>query len=467
MKIQRFATIALAVSGAISGVAMADDSTLTLYGILDAAVATAQHSYSVDPQFPASIAVTQINAVSQTAPKNANATGVNGMFNGGIQDSRWGLRGKEDLGDGLSAIFTLESGINLPTGQLNNAAGDLASNNGSSSAGANSSLSGQLFNRQAFVGLSDKDYGTLTFGRQYQPIYDILVTYDPVQFAQLFSPLGYSGSLGGGSGISEELRTDNTIKYANKIGAFNFGGQYKLGGIAGHNGARSDYALRLGYEDGPFGVQAAYERINDGLSEANDGFNIAALTPAAGVALPITTPNVKVTNQNSIGYLLAAKYHIGEGNIKVGYSSYTLGKPSDPFSSLNVTNLYNYPIGAASDLKVDRKTKIFYFGGDYNVMPKLNLAAGYYDVQLVKSADNGQLDGKQQYFSLLADYSLSKRTDVYAGALYQKLSGDNYPATTTAATAINAANKGSLGNAATAADYQSNKILAIGLRHKF
>ena len=467
MKIQRFATIALAVSGAISGVAMADDSTLTLYGILDAAVGTAQHSFSVDPEFPASVVATQINAVSQTAPKNANAKGVNGMFNGGIQDSRWGLRGKEDLGDGLSAIFTLESGINLPTGQLNNADGALALSNGSSTAAANSSLSGQLFSRQAFFGLSDKDYGTLTFGRQYQPIYDILTTYDPVQYAQLFSPLGFSGSLGGGIGVSEDMRSDNTIKYGNKVGAFNFGGQYKLGGIAGHNGARSNYALRLGYEDGPFGVQAAYERITDGLTAANNGFSITGVTPAVGAALPITTPNLKVTNQNSIGYLLAAKYHIADGNIKAGYSSYTLGKPSDPFASLNITNLYNEPIGASSDLKADRKTRIYYLGGDYNFMPKFNLAAGYYSVQLDKSADNGQLEGQQQYFSLLADYNLSKRTDVYAGAMYQKLSGNNYPGSSADAANLNAANKGSLGNAAVAADYQSNKILAIGLRHKF
>ncbi|HEY4298994.1 MAG TPA: porin, partial [Paraburkholderia sp.] len=38
------------------------------------------------------------------------------MTNGAITNSRWGLRGSEDLGSGLKAIFDLESGINLQNG---------------------------------------------------------------------------------------------------------------------------------------------------------------------------------------------------------------------------------------------------------------------------------------------------------------------------------------------------------------
>src|SRR5690606_21557206 len=60
--------------------------------------------------------------------------------------SAWGLRGSENLGDGLTAVFTLESGFNPGTG---------ASNQG-----------GRLFGRQAFVGLKG-DWGQVAFGRQY------------------------------------------------------------------------------------------------------------------------------------------------------------------------------------------------------------------------------------------------------------------------------------------------------------
>ena len=56
-----------------------------------------------------------------------------GMVNGVSSGSRWGLRGAEDLGDGLSAVFTLESGFN--------------------SANGTSGQSSRLFGRQATVGL--------------------------------------------------------------------------------------------------------------------------------------------------------------------------------------------------------------------------------------------------------------------------------------------------------------------------
>ena len=76
------------------------------------------------------------------------------MDSGYLQSSRFGFRGSEDLGGGLRAIFTLESGYNIDNG-------------------ANSSAI--FFNRQSFVGLSSSNLGTLTLGRQYTPIYDNLI----------------------------------------------------------------------------------------------------------------------------------------------------------------------------------------------------------------------------------------------------------------------------------------------------
>jgi Outer membrane protein (porin) len=69
----------------------------------------------------------------------------------GIDGSRWGLTGKEDLGGGLKAIFTLESGINVNNGQL--------------------AQGGTAFGRQAFGGLSSDTYGSLTAGRQYDMVW--------------------------------------------------------------------------------------------------------------------------------------------------------------------------------------------------------------------------------------------------------------------------------------------------------
>src|SRR6201991_4500888 len=95
-------------------------SSITLYGIIDATL-----SYTTN----------------QGGPHNIQ------LLDGGPSLSRWGLRGTEDLGGGLKAIFTLENGFNP-------AHGTLSQNN-------------RLFGRQAFVGLSSDQYGSIKLGRMY------------------------------------------------------------------------------------------------------------------------------------------------------------------------------------------------------------------------------------------------------------------------------------------------------------
>ena len=67
--------------------------------------------------------------------------------NGPMQTPRWGLRGVEDLGDGLSTVFVMESGFSMTNGTA--------------------SQNGRMFGRQVYVGLQSNDYGTITLGRQY------------------------------------------------------------------------------------------------------------------------------------------------------------------------------------------------------------------------------------------------------------------------------------------------------------
>ena len=143
--------IALAVLAA-SGAAMAQ-SSVTLYGIADAYVGSSK---------------TEVGGVGQRQTA-VNTSGVNG--------SRWGLKGSEDLGGGMKAIFTLESGFSLDTGA--------------------SAQNGTLFSRQALVGLQS-DFGTVSLGRQYSA-YDNLQggtnnNYD----AFTFNARNGSGASGGG-----------------------------------------------------------------------------------------------------------------------------------------------------------------------------------------------------------------------------------------------------------------------------
>src|SRR5471032_1197625 len=116
-----YKTITAATMLAVSACAHAQ-SSVTLYGILDTGIELVTHA-------------------DAAGDKVVRMPGITGSM-----PSRWGLRGKEDLGGGLAAIFTLENGFNVRAGDVNQG--------------------GRLFGRQAWVGLSNQ-YGALTFGRQY------------------------------------------------------------------------------------------------------------------------------------------------------------------------------------------------------------------------------------------------------------------------------------------------------------
>ncbi len=454
-KIRAAASVAAFIV-AYGGAAHADVSVVSdekvnvdVYGILDVAYGTVAHSLGINPQYAQSI-----NAVSPTAIAKSTATStapstVSGLLNGGLQDPRFGLKGGYDLSNGLNAFFTFEEGVDLTTGQVNNSAAALAENGKTSTTAATGgSLNGQLFNRQAFVGLSSDKLGSVAVGRNYAPIYDVASAYDPVQFAQLFSPLGFSNTYSGGGGVSEDARVQNSIKYSNTIGSFNFGALTKYRGAAGDTSAKSAFALNAGYVEGNLGIQAAYQTFTDALKGG----------------LSTTTPNtVAVSAYDTKAFMIAAKYKFNdEFKAKIGYETYTLSAPSD-LITLAATNYYGQSVSKVTSnfgatAIAPQKTNIVFIGGDYNFTEKFNLAAGLYNISLQQSADytptsasnpvakTGQASGSQNYLSLLADYHFTKSLDAYAGLMYSTYSGNANPS---------------------ALYYQSNSITAVGVRFIF
>ncbi len=423
----------------------AGTNSVELYGILDAAVGRVDYSLTENSQAPASVS-------PLSATKVAVSNSATGLFNGGIQGSRWGIRGSEDLGGGMKAFFTLESGFDINSGSLANGAASLAGNSPTATTvNGNSSLSGQLFSRQAFVGIGG-DWGSVAFGRNYAPFYDIYNDYDPVQFAQLFSPLGNSGTIGGGGGVSEDTRVDNSIKYKLKVEGMNFGLLYKLGGQAGSTSAQSGFAANVGYEAGPFGVQAAYEAFKD----------------AAKGTTSTIAGDVGITTYDTTSWTITGKYNFGDFNLKGGFETYTLSTPGDATftapgkcAAPSETSYYGFsvdPAKAVTFCGADQKTNVWFIGGDWNITPALNLALGFYDQNPKQSDDyvatsatntapkTGQADGNIYTYSALLDYHFSKRTDTYAGLMYSQYKGDNYPS---------------------AVYNDSNYIFAVGIRHKF
>lgn len=97
---------------------------------------------------------------------NANNDGKVFMTNGAVTNSRFGLKGTEELGGGLKAVFRLESGVELQNGQYSD--------------------SQRQFNRAAYVGLANQ-YGAVTLGRQKTPLFDMLGdVYDPLTVGNYF-----------------------------------------------------------------------------------------------------------------------------------------------------------------------------------------------------------------------------------------------------------------------------------------
>jgi predicted porin len=156
----------------------------------------------------------------------------------GIQSgSRWGVKGTEDLGGGLSASFQLESGFDASTGVQGQG--------------------GLAFGRQAWVGVNG-GFGSLKLGRQYVPLFLAQDTIDPFG----------TGLVGDGSGMaavfrSYGVRMNNTINYSTpNFGGFGFEAAYGLGEQPGSASLGGQYGFAGTYEGGPLTVVGAYHHQN-------------------------------------------------------------------------------------------------------------------------------------------------------------------------------------------------------------
>jgi predicted porin len=227
--------IALAVLGAAAGAASAQ-TNVTVYGVVDAGIAYTNNG----------------NPAGKTLSQNS------GMQSG----SRLGFKGSEDLGGGLSAIFTLENGFNVDDGTLGN--------------------NGRLFGRQAWVGLNG-GFGTVKLGRQQTALYNALNIVDPFG-------INLAGNaqkvFGYGLYAADPLsRTDNTISYATtNFNGFSGSVSYGFGEKAGDNAAGRNVGLGAAYANGPVNVQFAYQKSNTatlaGIPAATFGATSADLRAA-------------------------------------------------------------------------------------------------------------------------------------------------------------------------------------------
>ena len=408
------------------------DSCLTVYGILDAGVAEVAHSLNFDSEHPV--------MVNPTATKAGN-TAATGMFNGGISPSRFGFKGESNLGSGWKAIFTLEAGINVPSGNVSDAALSMAQNKATGpDMTADSAVSGQLFARGAFFGVASERFGSLTLGRHSSFMLDVIPRYDALQGAQLFTPLGFSGSYGGG-GATEDSREDSSVKYKVKLGDFNFGFLHKFGGVSGAASAQSANQLILGYEKGAFGIQAVYQAQTDAFSAANPADTATTVTVStptgttviSTVAQPLGT--LALTAEDTKSYMLALRYQLGALAIKGGLQRQTFSNPSNPTFD-NITSLFGQVVSAVKSTaftlggaQVEKDLDVFWLGAGYDVTPAFNVALSYYHIAQndfangTEAANPADASGTSSYTSLLLDYRFTPAFDVYLGYMANNLGG--------------------------------------------
>ena len=262
------AAVLVAYSGAVF--AQSGQSNVTMYGIADAGLVRDAGG----------------SAVSSTRVSSGVASA-----------SRLGFRGSEALGGGMAAIFTLESGFRIDTGELDNAS--------------------MLFNRQAFVGIRSA-VGTLTLGRQYTPYHATLTAVgDPFATGLAGSAKNLFPDSGG------NVRTSNTVMYAMPV-TRGVSGElaYSAGEQATASAGRQQGAA-LGYAAGKFTVRLALNRKNS---------DTAAATGVAAVSRSI--------GRNT---LLAANYDFGvlkaymAYGIDKGFNSAPLGNANNPYGGVRPT----------------------------------------------------------------------------------------------------------------------------------
>jgi len=382
MKKFALTSLSLALLGA-AGAAHAQ-SSVTLYGVLD----------------------DSIQYINNNAVNGKNQSSI-GLAAGNLQGNRWGMKGTEDLGGGLKAIFQLENGF--------------SPNNGTLGQG------GKMFGRQAFVGLQSDQFGTVTLGRQYDPVVDLVqaVTADNYWGSTFTTPSDVDNN-------DNSSRTNNAIKYtSNTYSGFQFEAMYAFGGVAGSTGAGQTWSGAATYSNGPFSLAAGYIRMDN----SNTAAARAAGDPAGWNSTSdgtFNSINVPFASAKSIGIAsVAGQYVIGPVTAGIRYSNAQY--KADSLSTFASTERYNVGAGFVN----------------YQLTPAALLGLGY---TFTHGSGNGDSASYNQ-ISLGGDYNLSKRTDLYLIGAYQRATGT--------------------GAVASVADYDeesasnSQAIVSLGIRHKF
>ena len=469
--------LAIAAMTAFAGAAQAQ-SSVTIYGVMDVDTGYVQRSNGGDSSFGTTIAV-PVGAVSTTnagagtagQPGN-NVHGAGFIGTGGESATQIGFKGTEDMGGGLKTNFQLETGFNATSGSISNGMGAQFNKDGGSGA---TSLNGQLFNRQAWVGLSDAKVGALSVGRQYTGFMTVVNGYDLVK-AQAFSPIQYSGNLGGGGGITDSIRQDSSIKYESPVFAnTTLTAMYKAGNQMGSIGPQSSYNFAANYNGGKYHFGIAYMASNDALLTGSSNNALAAPLSTSygnivsGTALTTTAPVGTVTAYNTSAVAIGGDWSVTDKiKLGAGWQLFTYKAPAQNVTTGATGNLisqYGYSISQATNYQgSNQANNLVWITANVQTSAATDVSVGFYNLNQAgyTTGINGTTNtntpigaGAMQWYSLVGNYYFSKRTNLYAGYMLEKLRGTQQGA------------NGPVSSYTTGNYYNTNSIVAIGMRHTF
>ena len=334
--------VALAVFGSFAGVASAATS-VTLYGTVDAGYEG--WSYGKDFSGYNSTFVQGSGAGPVADSKSGNSEG----------NSKIGVKGQEDLGNGLAATFQLEGEINGDTGSSN------------------------LFNKESTVGLKGA-FGEVKFGRSKSQMELALGGVVPgyrVADVDLYSVVS--------------SRHSNGLFYSYDNAGFSFGADVTTKGGALGDDHEGEKGQKVGW-----GVRAGYA--------GNVGGNVTLLARAAYQRDGVVLPNDK--QQYEAGGLLAAVIPYSNNALTVGVA-YAQGRgDAEDLLAAKVGTDRVYADKARTWSGVIAST----FGPNDSAYVKYQQRKG--------KLDDGSVAYNGNVWAIGYEHALSKRTSVYADVAY-------------------------------------------------
>jgi predicted porin len=407
----------LSAAGFTTTAQAADELTwhgLTLYGTYDIGLVHQTHGAPVSKDW--GVGTAYLIAKNSDKPQTTIAPN-------GLSQSRIGLKGKQDLGGGVAFVFNLEVGFNPQSARLSDGLASLAYNNGRAldqqrSAG-DASRAGQLFNGPAFVGLSSKELGTLTAGRNNTVLLDNIGRYDPMNSSYAFSVIGLQGATSGG-GYTQDARADNSLKYNGKWGGVRLAALYQVD--SGHGGQGTGWQLNAGFDGQNFSVDAVYASKKDGVSAASLNAAQARIMPRGSLAAVVS---------DNTAWTIDGSYTLGAFKLYAGFERIEFENPSRPLRP-GFTGLGGYTFSVVNNEAFPhaKHLDVSWLGVKYAINKDFDLTGAYYHYNQnaygktichERSAANcsGQLDA---YSVRLVWHNFAKRFDAYTGAMFSSVS---------------------------------------------